>query len=836
MAWTAFFMGMFRDIFTVHKSLLEFIVLDIINATFLFILLFLNEFPFHLIFLPSATSTCRVHVHGGPSALQAPTNSGEDLCSPKIFVSAGSAHDKKSAILHSKSMAADSSSSLTSTSHTLTAGSSNMADDSASGPAAALLQSLQTGHRHAFLQPTADLPTGSLNLVRDTLEAFAAQVGDEQQRRLKESRKRKRGGEKEDVLKLRKIYVDGFETNQVWQQAKKVIGGVLQFSETLLGEMEEKNEIGILDGDITGDVSASAEEDDEELSDLDAESAEDDEDDDEDPEDLGSEVELEDLEDGEGLEGSDAEEDMEELGEGEDEEDEEDDDNESYVEDADGLNDGFFSLDDFNKQTQWFEEQDTRGDPNTDMGSDEEDIDWNADPNAPAKKPKTSKGKSNRDADEDMADESDDEDDGPTFGDMALDAPEGDSDDEAAMFEDGLGEDEEENNANDVFYKDFFAPPPRKRDNNRPPRKPKAPKTQEPTEEDMERAMADVRRDLFDDESDAEGLSDDDALSDVSAGDPKSRKSAHERRQAKLAAEIRQLEAASVAKRAWTLSGEANAVDRPTNSLLEQDLDFEYVGKPVPVITPEVSEGIDELIKRRILSQEFDEVLKRRPETDALPSNTRRGLVDVQDSKSDKSLAQLYEEEHVKNADPDNYVSQSDEKLQREEKEVENMWKEVSAKLDALSSWHYKPKPTSASLSVVADVATIAMEDAQPATAQGVAGESSRMAPQEVYKAGKDNAAAGEVVSKSGLPVARQEMSREDKARRRRQQKERIRKAGAGSGAAGGSRAATSKKAQTMADLKKGGVKVINRKGEITDVDGKKVKAAKTMSSGSFKL
>ncbi|KAM3470872.1 hypothetical protein MY8738_009564 [Beauveria namnaoensis] len=706
---------------------------------------------------------------------------------------------------------------------------------SANRAAIALLQSLQPENRHVFLQPTTELSTESLNLVRDTLEAFAVQVGDEQRSRLKESRKRKRGGEKEDVLKLRKIYIDGFQTNQVWQQAKKVIGGVLQFSETLLSEMEKKSEIHLVDGDITAEVSASKADEEEDGSNLDTESSKEDEDAGE----LDSGVELEEPELDEGADQlSDIDEEPLSIQlEEEDEEDAEesgvDDDCEPFVEDPDGLNDGFFSLDDFNKQTQWFEEQDTRGDPNTDMASDDEEVDWNADPNAVSQKSKVSKSKrskKNTDVD-DMADEKDeeDDDDGPTFGDMALDAPEGDSDDEAAAFEDGF--DDVENNANDVFYKDFFAPPPRKRD----PKKPRksAPKAREPTEQDMERAIADVRRDLFEDESDMDNT--EDALSDASAGDPKSRRSAHERRQAKLAEEIRKLEAASVAKREWTLSGEAKAPERPTNSLLEHDLDFEYVGKPVPVITPEVSESIEELIKRRILSEEFDEVLKRRPETETLPAGTRRGLVDVKDSKSDKSLAQIYEEEHIKNADPDNYVSQSDEKLQREEKEVESMWKDVSAKLDALSSWHYKPKPTAVSLSVVADVATIAMEDAQPATAQGVAGESSRMAPQEVYKAGADTAGKGELVSKSGLPVARQEMSREDKARRRRQHKERVRKAGNG-GASGGSRAGASKKAQTIADLKKGGVRVINRKGEITDVDGNRIKAAKAMSSGSFKL
>jgi U3 small nucleolar RNA-associated protein MPP10 len=128
------------------------------------------------------------------------------------------------------------------------------------------------------------------------------------------------------------------------------------------------------------------------------------------------------------------------------------------------------------------------------------------------------------------------------------------------------------------------------------------------------------------------------------------------------------------------------------------------------------------------------------------------------------------------------------------------------------------------------------MEDAQPTTAQGVAGESSRMAPQEVYKAGStENAANGEVVTKAGLPVARQEMSREDKARRRRREKERVRKAGGVDGNKVVSKRAKMQR-DAVADLKKGGVKVINRKGEITDVDGKKAKNVKLASGGNYKL
>ncbi|KAH7148941.1 U3 small nucleolar ribonucleoprotein complex, subunit Mpp10 [Dactylonectria macrodidyma] len=700
----------------------------------------------------------------------------------------------------------------------------------ANGHVLAMLDSLREGNRHTFLQPTAAIPTDSLNLVKNMLEGFASQVGDEQQERLKENRKRKRATNADDVLKMRKVYVDGFETGQVWQQAKRIISGVLKYSEEALSELEERDEVvmnGVDEADSKllefGDDGFEVGSDDEDDGSGSNESDEDDEDGDDQI--SGDEPE----------EGQDDEWEDEEEVEGQKQEDDDDDDDDDepageYTEDPDGLNDGFFSIDDFNKQTQWFEDQDARGDPNTDQASDDEDINWDADPLAPIIE--TSKAsKEAADAEPALDGDNDDDDEaGPTFGDMALDAPEGDSEDED--MGDALDDEANDMNANGVYYKDFFAPPAKKYKGDKPKKAVRF-EPKKPDETDIQRAIDDVRRDLFDDESEQEDS--DDALSDVSAGDPKSRRSAHERRQAKLAEEIRKLEAASVAKREWAMSGEAAATDRPMNSLLEEDLDFEHIGKPVPVITPEVTEGIEELIKRRILAQEFDEVIRRRPDTEGLPAGTRRGLVELDDSKATKGLAELYEEEHIKKADPDNYVSQSDEKLQREEKEVEAMWKDVSARLDSLSSWHYKPKPVAPTLSVVADVATVAMEDAQPTTAQGVVGESSRMAPQEVYKAGADTAAKGEVVSKSGLPVARQEMSREDKTARRRREKERIRKAGGVDGKKVVSRRAQMKR-DTIAELKKGGVKVINRKGEITDVDGKKAKAPKAVSSGNFKL
>ncbi|KAL1891556.1 U3 snoRNP protein [Ceratocystis pirilliformis] len=730
-------------------------------------------------------------------------------------------------------------SSLTSTSQTLTlpattANTSAMATTGSSSPYSDFLESLQRDNRHTFLRPTSDIATSSLNFVKLTLDDFASKVSDEQLafvRELNKKRKRSDGPvAKGEVLKLRKVHVDGLETSQIWQQAHKIISSSLAYSQDVIHELVEKKDI------ISSSNNGSGSEAEELGSNSDgySDSNGDDEDEDQSEDDQdGSENEGEyDETEFTGLDDDDNEQkvtedqDIEQLG-GQDSEEgnESEDDGGSYTEDPFGLNDGFFDIDEFNRQSQRLEEQDANGDPYADHVSDEEEIDWSADPMS---KPSKSKSKSgdNVKMNDDDSDAEDDEENGPTFGNVDLFAPDGASED-GLSDQEAAEEPDNEFNANNIYFKDYFAPPPKRKSQAGASKPRKQPKKIE--DADVDRAMNDVRRDLFDDMS--EDSANEDDLSDASAGDPKSRRSAHERKQYKLAEEIRKLEAAAVEKRQWTLSGEAAAVDRPANSLLEEDLDFEYAGKPVPMITPEVTEGIEDMIKRRILAREFDEVIRRRPDTAV--ADTRRGLVEIDDTKSKKGLAEIYEEEHIKNANPDSYISQSDEKTQREEREVEAMWKSVCAKLDALSSWHYKPKPAEPSLTVVSDVATVAMEDAMPTTAQGVTNDSA-IAPQELYKTSGATAAKGELVTRSGLPLARQELSRDERQRMRRRDKERMAKD------ASDPDARLSKKAKmqkdTIEDLRKGGVKVVNRKGEVVDVDGNKIKADKTMSLGNYKL
>ncbi|MCJ1275245.1 U3 snoRNP protein [Puttea exsequens] len=698
---------------------------------------------------------------------------------------------------------------------------------------------------HTFLQPPPILHAAARDTAKRYLDPLATSVSDiqtQRQQNIRRKRKRGEGDGLEKPLQLNQLYLDGLSIEQVWAQARKILDASRRELENSLPEItrlqqkhgvnskakqkrapngksvifrdnssvdsvdEESYDFGLSNDVVTNDIEDLSED---YESDIDGSQAFEDAYDEDVPDDRSLERDSE-------------------------EDDQETQPKDIFVPDKLGLNDGFFSIDDFNRQSEFLEQQDARGE-NDGAASDEEDIDWDADPLAAG----ASQNAALQQHQEETG-ESENNDGGTTFGDADLNAPES-SDDGDSNTGVELEPEDAANNTNDIKYPDFFEPPPRKASKSirrraltktQPP--PNAAHQKPPSEDDVQRTIASVRRDIFEDD-----LTPDEA-SDASSSNAKNFRSSHQKRQAELTAEIRRLEAAAVAKRDWTLSGEARAADRPINSLLEEDLDFERAGKPIPVITQAVSEDIEAMIKRRILAREFDEVIRRRPENLATGrTDARRGRFELEDSKPQQSLAEVYEAEHLRTVDPEGYIDKSDAKLKAEHAKIEALWKDVSSKLDALCSWHYRPKPPSANINVVADVPTVSMEDARPA-AGGDVGGASMLAPQEVYKAGEGRDKKAEVTTGSGLPVGREEMTRDEKTRRRRREKERIRKAGGVVPAKGGKELGKKAKEKqgVVGDLKKGGVKIIGKKGDLRDVDGNafRDKGALGRGGGGYKL
>lgn len=254
----------------------------------------------------------------------------------------------------------------------------------------------------------------------------------------------------------------------------------------------------------------------------------------------------------------------------------------------------------------------------------------------------------------------------------------------------------------------------------------------------------------------------------------KKNQSTYEKQQEKLRAEIANLEAELVAEKKWTMKGEVRSKDRPTDSLLDDEeapsLEFDRTSKPVPVITDDVTESIEDLIKRRVRNDEFDDLPKRLI-TDVLRFSQRQ-KTDVSEEKSSKSLAEIYEDEYH-GVDPEQKIS---DEVQQAHDEITDLFTSLNYKLDSLCLAHYIPKPhefKTIDIKVTDGAASINMEDAQPLH---VSNETT-LAPQEVYKIGDDkpkaNGAQGvkEVQLKSGLSYSKDELSTEDKQRLRRSKK-----------------------------------------------------------------
>lgn len=659
----------------------------------------------------------------------------------------------------------------------------------------------------SFLHPTAELHDAVIGSTKHFFDTIALSVNNSQTSRLQSTRKRKRFEPRQDhtdrVLQLKQLYVEGFTSDQIWEQATRILDSTSR-------EVERDNIHARKSARTTSAGSASETEGPgyESIEDSENESTIDHGDMKTGPEpndspdcelDTGDEIDEVSNEDAASARSDD------EIK------------HSTYTEDRFGLNDGFFSIDDFNAQTEAFEREDIRGGPTEEVDSDDEDIDWHANPLVSGNAMSVLKGPSKVNGTEDeMSDSSDEE--GPTFGNSNLrnDSDSEDSDNAGADGGDGTGWIDTSN----IKYTDFFAPPPRKVTTNKARPLPKTQPNTANLDNDVGRAMADVRRDLFEDDAS------DNEISSDNNGDLKTQRSTHEKQRAHIADEIRRLEAANVAKKEWMLSGEARAAERPMNSLIEEDLDFERIGKPVPVVTTELSESIEDLVKRRILAKEFDEIIRRRPGTSDA-QDARKPRFELEDTKPQQSLAEMYEADHLRATDP-NFVDPKNQKLVKEHAEITNLWKEISSQLDTLSNWHYKPKAPQANINVITDVSTVMMEEARP-TVSGAVNGLAALAPQEIYVPGSDGKATGEVVMKTGASVAKDEMTREDKAKLRRQHKKQ-KKAGTGQSNQRSSKAA--EKQQLVSDLKQGGVKVIGKQGEVTDIHGSKVDGVGTRNSG----
>uniref|UniRef100_A0A669F4G8 U3 small nucleolar ribonucleoprotein protein MPP10 n=1 Tax=Oreochromis niloticus TaxID=8128 RepID=A0A669F4G8_ORENI len=277
---------------------------------------------------------------------------------------------------------------------------------------------------------------------------------------------------------------------------------------------------------------------------------------------------------------------------------------------------------------------------------------------------------------------------------------------------------------------------------------------EEGDDEDEERGQSrsshkKVTFNLSDDE-DSEGEDVEDILGGKAKGSAKSEaKSSFEKRQEKMSQKIEELEKAALAEKPWQLSGEVTAQTRPENSMLEEDVEFEQTSRTAPAITEETTLQLEDIIKQRIKDQAFDDVVRKEKPKEEVFEYKKRLTLDHEKSK--QSLAEIYEQE---------YLKQNQQKTVEEENpahvEIQKLMDTLFLKLDALSNFHFTPKPPVPEVKVVSNLPSITMEEVAPISTS----DATLLAPEEIKEKNK----AGDLLGAT-------EKTSTDKKRERRNKK-----------------------------------------------------------------
>ncbi|XP_022623551.1 U3 small nucleolar ribonucleoprotein protein MPP10 [Seriola dumerili] len=258
-----------------------------------------------------------------------------------------------------------------------------------------------------------------------------------------------------------------------------------------------------------------------------------------------------------------------------------------------------------------------------------------------------------------------------------------------------------------------------------------------------------VTFDLSGDE-DSEGEDMEDIFGGKTSSSAKSEsKSSFEKRQEKMSEKIEELEKAALTEKPWQLSGEVTAQTRPENSMLEEDVEFEQASRMAPTVTEETTLQLEDIIKQRIKDQAFDDVVRKEKPKEEVFEYKKRLTLDHEKSK--QSLAEVYEQE---------YLKQNQQKTEEEENpahvEIQKLMDTLFLKLDALSNFHFTPKPPVPEVKVVSNLPSITMEEVAPVSTS----DATLLAPEEI----KEKSKAGDVLGDT-------EKTSTDKKRERRHKK-----------------------------------------------------------------
>lgn len=249
---------------------------------------------------------------------------------------------------------------------------------------------------------------------------------------------------------------------------------------------------------------------------------------------------------------------------------------------------------------------------------------------------------------------------------------------------------------------------------------------------------------------------------------------------AKMEAEIEQLENEQLEKKHWSQLGEAQATERPLNSLIELHVDMPMSHFAMKRAAAEAGAlGDDEdgdgddghvtkldlerIIKQRIADKIFDDVVPRAEERPADKTATEDPLEGLDTTKSRVGLGEIYAEQYEKEV----LGNLGNEKESEEKRNLKVLFAKLMYQLDSLCNNHFTPKPISMTKAGnTGEAGAIQMEDAIPLT---MVGNSRISAPEDIKRPDRVEKSKSEM-----SPDEKKALRRANKAKRTQKMKERL--------------------------------------------------------------
>jgi U3 small nucleolar RNA-associated protein MPP10 len=174
----------------------------------------------------------------------------------------------------------------------------------------------------------------------------------------------------------------------------------------------------------------------------------------------------------------------------------------------------------------------------------------------------------------------------------------------------------------------------------------------------------------------------------------------YEKQSAKLASQIALLEQKIIQPREWAQLGEVSGKARPVDALLSTHLEFDHAGKVAQPVTQQYSEELEAMIRRRIIEERFDDVVRRREDDVLIGADGKRKakgakapVEEVSGEKSAIGLGEVYEQEaQATLAAAQGRASVSEEKLSAAHAELSELMGALFHKLDSLCNFHFTPR------------------------------------------------------------------------------------------------------------------------------------------------